>query len=219
MTSKVKVASISSLPRTTDSLWHKVSRTFGVGLETAERTIKATTQLALRNAILPIHRHFRTEVAQLRYPRLGGPHGKFYTDTLFAHVPSLSNFAMGQMFTNDLHFSMFYPMHRKSEAPDALLMFMQEIGIPSELHSDDAKELVEGRMKKTLKKFWVKPTQSEPYSSWQVRAELCIREVKRAVRDSLCDRFVSCDCHVVNFLCQYEMLESDHYALWFCTIF
>jgi hypothetical protein len=28
-------------------------------------------------------------------------------------------------------------------------------------------------------------SQSEPYSPWQVRAELCIREIKRSVRHSL----------------------------------
>jgi hypothetical protein len=49
---------------------------------------------------------------------------------------------------------------------------MQDIGIPSALHSDDAKELTQGRMAQVLKEFWIKPTQSEPYSPWQVRAEL-----------------------------------------------
>jgi len=62
---------------------------------------------------------------------------------------------------------------------------MQKNEIPSELHSNDVKELTEGSMKETLKKFWIKPTQSEPYSPWQVCAELCIREVKRAIRHSL----------------------------------
>lgn len=56
---------------------------------------------------------------------------------------------------------------------------MQDIGIPSELHSNDAKELAEGKMKEILKKFWIKGTQSEPYSPWQVHAELCIRKVKK----------------------------------------
>lgn len=59
------------------------------------------------------------------------------------------------------------------------------MGISSEIHSDDAKELTEGKMRYLLKKFWIKGSQSEPYSHWQVRAELCIREIKRAVRHSL----------------------------------
>jgi hypothetical protein len=92
---------------------------------------------------------------------------------------------MGQMFTNDVHFTKFYPMQRKSDAPDTLVQFMQDIGIPSDLHSDDAKELTQGRMGELLRKFWIRGSQSEPYSPWQVRAELCIREVKKAVRHAM----------------------------------
>jgi hypothetical protein len=89
------------------------------------------------------------------------------------------------MFTNNVHFTKFYPMRTKSESPDALISFMQDIGIPSDLHSDDAKELTQGHMGKLLHKFWIRSTQSEPYSPWQVRAELCIREIKKAVRHTL----------------------------------
>jgi hypothetical protein len=168
-----------------EALRNKISRIFGVGLETADRTLQSTTQLAIRHAIHPIQRRFRTEVAQLRYPRLGGPHGKFHTDTFFSTTPSLSRCTMGQMFTNDVHFTKFYPMQRKSDAPDTLVQFMQDIGIPSDLHSDDAKELTQGRMGELLRKFWIRGSQSEPYSPWQVRAELCIREVKKAVRHAM----------------------------------
>jgi len=122
------------------------------------------------------------EVAQLWYLRLGGPHGKFHTGIFFASVPSLSNCTMGQMYTNDLTFS---TLNHMILIPDTLIPFIQDIGIPSELHSDDAKELTQGKMKDLLEKFWIKGTQSEPYSPWQVRVELCIREVKRAVRHSL----------------------------------
>jgi hypothetical protein len=89
---------------------------------------------------------------------------------------------MGQMYTNDVDFTKFYPMKLKSEAPDTLISFMQDIGIPSDLHSDDTKELTEGRMGELLCKFWIQPSQSEPYSPCKVRAELCIREIKKAVR-------------------------------------
>jgi hypothetical protein len=42
-----------------------------------------------------------------------------------------------------------------------------------------------GRMKDIAREFWIKTTQSEPYSPWQVRAELAIREVKKSVRDTM----------------------------------
>ncbi len=59
---------------------------------------------------------------------------------------------------------------------------MQDVGIPSHLHSDDAKELTQGRMGELICKCWIYASQSEPYSPWQVCAELCNRELKKAVR-------------------------------------
>jgi hypothetical protein len=63
---------------------------------------------------------------------------------------------MGQMYTNDMHFMKFYPMWLKSEAPDTLIQLIQDVGIPSDLHLDDAKELTSGRMSEIMKKFWIK---------------------------------------------------------------
>jgi len=158
---------------------------WNIGLETAQRTIQATTQLAIRQAIHPLQRRFRTEIMQLRYPRLGGRHGRFHTDTFFAKTPSLTSCTMAQVYTNDVDFSRIFPMKTKGDAPDTLIAFMQDVGIPSALHSDDAKELTQGRMGEIVRKAWIKPTQSEPYSPWQVRAELCNRELKKAVRYTL----------------------------------
>jgi hypothetical protein len=122
---------------------------------------------------------------QLRYPRLGGRHGRFYTDTLFAKTPSLNGYTMGQVYTNDINFTKFIPMKRKGKAPDSLIQFMQDIGIPSYLHSDNAKELTQGRMGDIIRKCWIHASQSEPSSLWQVRAELCNRELKKAVRHTM----------------------------------
>jgi hypothetical protein len=99
--------------RPAEALRNRVSQTFGIGLETADRTIQATTQLAIRHAIHPIHRRYQMQVAQLRYPRLTGRHGKFHMDTFFSSTASLSNCAMGQMYTNDVDFTKFYPMKKK----------------------------------------------------------------------------------------------------------
>ncbi len=76
-------------------------------------------------------------------------------------------------------------MKTKGEAPNTLISFMQDIGIPSDLHSDNAKEITQGRMRELLKEFWIKPSQSETHSPWQVRAELAIREIKIAVRNTM----------------------------------
>jgi hypothetical protein len=68
------------------------------------------------------------------------------------------------MHTNDVDFTKFYPMNLKSKAPDTLISFMQDIGIPSDLHSDDAKELTEGCMGELLCKFYIPRGKSEQSS-------------------------------------------------------
>jgi hypothetical protein len=126
-------------------------------------------QLALRHSVHPI----------------AGCHGVFHTDTCFSGIPSLSNCKMGQLNVNDTNFTKFYPMRRKGEAADTLIASIQDIGIPSGLHIDNAKELTMGRMAEIIKELWITPSQAEPYSPWQVRAELSIREVKNAVRHAM----------------------------------
>jgi len=186
MCNEVRINAVETKGRKhNEALRNKVAKTFRIGLKLAEDTLRATTQLAIRHNLHPIHRRYTTQVAQLRYPRLSGRHGKFHTDTFFAEVPSLQGAKMGQMYTNDAHFTKFYPMKTKAEAPNTLIAFMQDIGIPSDLHSDNANELTQGKMRELLKEFWIKPSQSEPHSPWQVRAELAIREVKKAVRDTM----------------------------------
>lgn len=44
------------------------------------------------------------------------------------------------MYTNGVYFIKYYPMKKKSDASGTLKKLMQDIGIPSELHGDDAKE-------------------------------------------------------------------------------
>jgi hypothetical protein len=63
-----------------------------------------------------------------------------FIDTFFASYPSLGCSTMGQMCINDVHFTKFYPIMSKAEAPDTLIELIQDISIPSVLHSDNAKE-------------------------------------------------------------------------------
>jgi hypothetical protein len=120
-----------------------LAKQWGIGLETATRTLNATTQLAIRQSIHSIQRYSRMAVMQLRYPRLSGRHGHFYTDTFFAKTPSLGGSKMAQVYTDDVHFTKIIPMKTKAEAPDTSVQFMLDIGFPSHLHSDDAKELTQ----------------------------------------------------------------------------
>jgi hypothetical protein len=89
---------------------------------------------------------------------------------------------MAQVFVNNIDYVKLIPMCRKAEAGDSLNDFIQDIGIPSKIHTDVSKEQTQGKWAQFMKKFGIKSTQSEPYSPWQVRAEGCIREVKKLTR-------------------------------------
>jgi hypothetical protein len=143
------------------------------------------TQLAIKNAIHPIQWRFRTEVAQLRYPRLGGHFGRFSSDTMFAKTTSIRCNKCAQIFVNNNDFVKLIPMRWKAEAGDALAKFIQDIGIPSEMHNDDAKEQTLGKWLEVMWKFQIKQTLSKPYSPWQVRTEGAIRECKKSTRQMM----------------------------------
>jgi hypothetical protein len=85
----VSIQNIKSSQRRGRVSKEELSRLWKIRLNTSANTLAATTQLAIRNAIHPIQRCFRTEVAQLRYPRLGGRFGRFSSDTMFAKVTSI----------------------------------------------------------------------------------------------------------------------------------
>jgi hypothetical protein len=140
--------------------------------DTAKKTVQVTMQKGVRTTTLPIEQRFHTRQAQLRYKQVGGRHGCFYTDIFFSQVPTLNGNSMAQLYTNDLAFTRVYPMKLKSQAHESLSAFIHEIGIPSSLHSDDAKELMQGKFKDLCKEFHIPCTNSEPHSPWQNRAEI-----------------------------------------------
>ncbi len=76
---------------------------------------------------------------------------------------------------------MIYPMRLKSEAPNTLKCFLQDVGTPHVLHSDNAKELMQGEWRKICNDFAIQTTYTEPKSPWQNRAEGHIRETKRHI--------------------------------------
>jgi hypothetical protein len=156
------------LPRITKE---KLAQRWGIGEVAAGKTIKVTTQKGIRNTLYPVERRFRTKQAQLRYPQLSGRHGRFYTDTFFASIPAIDNSKCTQIFTNDIGFTKIYSMSGKGNAHHALSSFIHEVGIPSDLHSDNAKELMIGQWRKLCQDFSINTTFTEPHSPHQNCAE------------------------------------------------
>jgi len=95
---------------------------------------------------------------------------------MFPSVKSVQGNTMGQIFVNDIGCMCFMPMQKKSQAGYALAEFIQDVGIPTSLHTDDAKELNLGTWHKIRLNHAIKQTQTEPHSPWQNRAEGAIKE-------------------------------------------
>ena len=101
-------------------------------------------------------------------------------------------------------------MQSKAEAYDALNTFIHEVGIPHELHSDNAKELMEGRFKQICRDYGIKTTYSEPHSPWQNRAEAGIRELKRHVHRKMKSRNVP--LRLWDFCCKWACAVKAYTA-------
>ena len=62
-------------------------------------------------------------------------------------------------------------MITESKAHESLTAFIHEVGIPHELHSDNAKTLIQGDYYKKVRKYEIYTTETQPYSPWQKNTE------------------------------------------------
>jgi hypothetical protein len=174
------VAAVDIRARHTAITAEEISKKFGVGLETARNTLKATTQLGIRHAVHPLSRRYRTDILQSKRKRLNDT---FYTDTMFSGIKSLRGNTSAQLFTNG-KFVHLEPMERKSQAGEALHSMVDEVGIPDKIVFDGSKEQTarNSEFMRGVRKHRIMTWRTEPYSPWQNRAEDQIREVRRRWR-------------------------------------
>ena len=156
-----------------------LAKRWGIGLDTAHRTLTATTQVGIRKVLNPVERRYRTRQSHLRFPTLNT---RMYTDTMFAASKSLRGNKCAQVFTNGVGYDLFYPLKKESLASEALNEVIRTVGVPKELVSDGARAEIYGRFGAVAKEYRIKQRLTEPYSGWQNRAEAAIREIKRGIR-------------------------------------
>ena len=92
------------------------------------------------------------------------------------------------LYCNKLGYKKFFPCmsETQEETSHSLRSFIEIVGLPASLHSDNHNNLMEGLFTKTLSKFGIWSTFTEPKSPWQNRAEYAIGEVKRHACSALC---------------------------------
>ena len=157
-----------------------VARMFRCGLETAQKTLKTTTQRGVRQAIHPLHRRYRVNHLDLHRRRL---QDTFYMDTLHSKVKSLGGYKCAQLITNG-SFTRVYPLESKesSNIANALSEFVDDVGIPDKLICDFATEQT-GKHTDVMRlvrrlHITLMPAEKGRGTTQNHRAETEIREVK-----------------------------------------
>ena len=157
-----------------------VARRFRCGLETAQWTLKSTTQREVRQLLHPLHRRYRVDHLDLHRKRL---QETFYTDTLFSKVKPLAGCTCVQLITNG-QFTRVYPMESKasSNIATALNTFFDDVGVPAELTCDLASEQTGKNtdVMKLIRRLNIKlrPVEKGRGITQNSKAETEIREIK-----------------------------------------
>jgi hypothetical protein len=159
----VKVSAVDTRARHTKLSVEEVSKKFGVGLEKARKTLKATTQYGIRHAVHPVSRQYRTDIMQSKRQQLNDT---FYTDTMFSGIRSLRGNTCAQVFTNGKYVQM-------EPGGEALGSMIDEVRIPDKIVFDGAKEQTgrKSEFMRLVQKNRIAHWQTEPYFPWQNRAE------------------------------------------------
>jgi hypothetical protein len=105
-----------------------------------------------------------------------------YTDTAKAAVKSHDGMQWFQVYCTAGGWVKAYPMTSKSGAPLTLQDLLKEVGAPYKLILDNSLEQTKGDFRKIARDAGIRLIQTKPYSPWQNRAELAIRELKKATR-------------------------------------
>lgn len=162
-----------------------LSRTLKIGLQTDHDAIKVMTQKVIHNAVHPLQRRFRTMQQQLRYNYLGGTHGRLYSVTLISRLRSIRGNNVAQIFVNNAKWNKVVPIPTKAHASTALKITVQDIGIPSHIHTDGAREMTRGEWKEYCDLLGIKMTHVEAHSTFQNKVELGIKELKHDLKNRM----------------------------------
>jgi hypothetical protein len=159
-----------------------IRRRFGnVPKEVVEQTLAHTTQLAERCGEMPLTRRYKTKFAQLRYRRLKTT---LYSDTFKSNVKSTRGNVKTQGFVNGDTFCVYhFPITTEKDAHHGLMAYIHDVGIPAQVHTDNAKAETLGDWKKLAREYHIKQTVTEPYSPWQNKAEREFGKIRTLTRN------------------------------------
>ena len=162
-----------------------LSKIWRIDMQTAKRTLDATSQRCKRAEDPTLARNYPTNDRMLRYKRIKE---HFFMDTFFASKKSgksLRGFTMMQLFVTDKGYIFPVPMRSKSEVPHAVKLFAKEVGAPDAIICDAAPEQIHGETKKFCQQIGTTIRALEEGTPWSNRAELYIGLLKSGITKDL----------------------------------
>ena len=137
-----------------------IAHIWNIGLNMEKKTIKVTTQLGFRLALVPLTRWYSTDMMQQHLQRLNTT---IYTDTLFAKHKSIIGNNLGLVYTDGEGFVHFDPRTSKSLAGLTLDNLTKNIEIPNTIIYNRSPELVgpNSDFQKTMRKCNIRGHQCE----------------------------------------------------------
>ena len=159
-----------------------LSKYWNISLPAAKRTLEVTTSDHIRLSRARGGRRVKTMAHQRQYKQMTGYLSKFCSDTFKSNVTSIRGNNYFQLFCNRGSFITGTPIKTKSQAPETLDIFLHDVGIPSEIMTDGAKELHKGEWGKKCKRHTIHQKMTEPKSPWQNPAEMYGGILKRKIK-------------------------------------
>ena len=156
-----------------------IAERFGIGPLRAQKTMRVTTQLGVRSAILPISRRYRADrvfgVKRLKT--------KFATDTAYGKIRSLRGNIGCQIYSHKCGFKACYPIQKIDghHVGDTLTQFISDFGAPEHLTFDGApvQTGTRTRFMDAIRRYEIKYHVSGPRRPNENPAEQGIHEVKK----------------------------------------
>lgn len=162
-----------------------LSKVWKIDVESARRTLEATSQHNTRTDNPKLSRNYGTNDRMLRYKRINQ---WFFMDTFFASKKaskSSRGHSCCQLFVTDKGFVYVVPMSSKSEVLQAVKQFAKEVGAPDAIICDAAPEQKSADLRKFLGDIGSTLRVLEEGTPWANKAELYIGLLKEAVRKDM----------------------------------
>ena len=128
----------------------QLAKRWKCGIETAQRTLDKTTQLAIRETNhYTGSRRLKPYAYQLEHTRLNV---EMFVDILHGRCVSLDGMKYLAVYATAFHWIWALQMKSKDEVSYSLDKLFKEVGVPKVLIPDDEKVLQEGKFLKTAKR-------------------------------------------------------------------